>query len=269
MVPTVERVRHAISFRLLEVVDREDLTPHLRRITLAGEDLADFASAAPDDHIKLFFAAEPDGPPIVPTLGARGVEFPPDQPRPASRDYTPRRFDADAGRLVVDFVLHGDGPAASWAAAAGPGSQIVQAGPRGSRVFSADFDWYLLAGDETALPAIARRLEELPPDARVIVVAEVADAAEELDLQSPAAVELTWLHRGDREPGTTSLLEDAVRELALPPGDGFAWAATEADTARSLRRHLREERGLPREWTRITGYWRRGVADHHDQPDEA
>jgi NADPH-dependent ferric siderophore reductase len=266
--PTVERVRHETRFRVLEVVDREDLTPHLRRITLAGEELSDFSSAAPDDHIKLFFPADPGAPPVVPTRGDHGTEWPADAPRPAARDYTPRRFDTEAGRLMVEFVLHGDGPAASWAAAAGPGSQILQAGPRGSRVASDDFEWYLLAGDETALPAIARRLEELPAGARAIVLGEVADAAEELEFESDAAVELRWLHRGDAEPGTTSLLEDAVRDLVLPPGDGFAWAAAEADTARSLRRHLREERGLPKEWTRITGYWRRGVADHHDPPEE-
>jgi len=266
--PTIERVRHATSLRVLEVVDREDLTPHLRRITLAGEDLGEFSSAAPDDHIKLFFPTESNGAPVVPTHGPQGLEFPADQPRPVARDYTPRRFDAGAGRLVVEFVLHGDGPAARWAAAAAPGAQIVQAGPRGSRVFSDDFEWYLLAGDETALPAIARRLEELPAGARAMVIAEVADAAEELALDSRADVELTWLHRGGAEPGTTSLLHDAVRALELPPGEGFAWAAAEAEAARSLRRHLREERGLPKEWTRITGYWRRGVADHHDPPDE-
>jgi NADPH-dependent ferric siderophore reductase len=266
--PTVERVRHATRFRVLEVADREDLTPHLRRITLASEELHDFSSAAPDDHIKLFFPPEPDGLPVVPTHGDQGVEWPADQPRPAARDYTPRRFDTEAGLLVVEFVLHGDGPAARWAAAAGPGTQLLQAGPRGSRVASDDFDWYLLAGDETALPAIARRLEELPPGARAIVIGEVADAAEELELASDAAVELTWLHRGAAEPGTTTLLEDAVRALELPSGEGFAWAAAEAQTARSLRRYLREERGLPKEWTRVTGYWRRGVADHHDPPDE-
>jgi NADPH-dependent ferric siderophore reductase len=266
--PTVERVRHNTRFRVLEVVEREDLTPHLRRLTLASEDLTDFSSAAPDDHIKLFFPADLDAPVVVPTRGENGVEWPQDAPRPAARDYTPRRFDTEAGTLVVEFVLHGDGPAATWAAAAGPGSQILQAGPRGSRVASDDFDWYLLAGDETALPAIARRLEELPAGAQAMVVVEVADAAEELEFESDADVDVTWLHRGDAEPGTTGQLEDAVRALELPDGDGFAWAGAEAEVARTLRRHLREERGLAKEWTRITGYWRRGVADHHDPPDE-
>jgi NADPH-dependent ferric siderophore reductase len=267
-VPTVERVSHErAGFRLLEVTACEDLTPHLRRITLAGEELESFRSAAPDDHVKLFFPAEPDGEVVVPIMGEHGVEYPEDKPRPAARDFTPRRFDNQAGELVVEFVLHGHGPAGRWAAAAAPGTRIVQAGPRGSRVASEDFDWYLLVSDEAGLPAVGRRLEELPQAARAIVIAEVADAGEELEFVSSAEVEITWLHRGDAEPGTTSLLIDAVRALELPAGDGFAWAGAEAETARTLRHHLREERGLPKEWTRVTGYWRRGVADHHDPPD--
>jgi NADPH-dependent ferric siderophore reductase len=146
---------------------------------------------------------------------------------------------------------------------------VVQGGPRGSLVVSSDFDWYLLAGDETALPSIARRLEELPPTARAIVVLEVADATEELALDSRASIDLTWLHRDGAEPGTTDLLERAIRDLELPNGDGFAWVAAEADAVRPLRTHLREERGLPKAWTRITGYWKRGSADHHDPPDAA
>ena len=136
-------------------------------------------------------------------------------------------------------------------------------------MLSDDFAWYLLAGDETALPSIARRLEELPPTARAIVIAEVAGEADELPLDTPAALELRWLHRGDAQPGTSDLLERAIRDLELPAGDGFAWVATEAECARRLRAHLRDERGMPKAWTRITGYWKRGPADHHDPPDPA
>jgi NADPH-dependent ferric siderophore reductase len=183
------------------------------------------------------------------------------------RDFTPRRFDPAAGELVIDFVVHGEGPASSWAAGAAVGALLGQGGPRGSLVVSDDFDWYLLAGDESALPSIARRLEELPATARAIVIAEVADAAGELELATRAELELTWLHRDGAEPGSTDLLERAIRSLDLPGGEGFAWVAAEADSVRPLRSHLREERGLAKASTRITGYWKRGAADHHDPPD--
>jgi NADPH-dependent ferric siderophore reductase len=166
------------------------------------------------------------------------------------------------------MVVHGDGPASSWAAAARPGSLVGQAGPRGSRVVSDDFDWWLLAGDETGLPAIARRLEELPAGARAIVLLEVDGPADELPLTTDADVRLAWLHRHGAPAGTTRLLEDAIGDLALPAGDGFAWVGCEAATARRLRTHLRDDRGLPKAYTKVTGYWRLGAADHHDPPEE-
>lgn len=146
---------------------------------------------------------------------------------------------------------------------------IGVAGPRGSFVVSKDFDWYLLVGDETALPSIARELEELPAGARAVAIVEVADAAEEQQIASRARVEFVWLYRNGAEPGTTRLLEHAVRELTFPPGDCFAWVAGEASTIRPLRRHLLHERGVTPGWARFSGHWKRGVADHdHHEPIE-
>jgi NADPH-dependent ferric siderophore reductase len=265
--PTVDRVRHQPATRLLAVREVQRLTPHLVRISLGSDDFNGFASAGADDHVKLMFAADGSGQPVLPNPN-------PDEPRfadgvvpPLMRDYTPRRFDAEAGELVIDFVVHGDGPASTWAANAVPGSLVGQGGPRGSLVVSDDFDWYLLAGDETALPSIARRLEELPASAKAIVIVEVADETEELALPSHAELELSWLHRGAAKPGTSDLLERTIRELELPAGNGFVWVAAEAERVRPLRTHLRGERGLPKAWTRITGYWKRGTPDHHDPPD--
>jgi NADPH-dependent ferric siderophore reductase len=269
--PAVERVRYELRLRLLEVAEAEDLTPHLRRIVLRG-DLDGFASAAPDDHVKLIFPDPGADRPRLPELGPKGLQRRAGEPPAAMRDYTPRAFDAAAGTLTIDMVVHGDGaggPASSWAAAARPGALVGQAGPRGSRVASDDFDWWLLAGDETALPAIARRLEELPRDARATVLLEVGGPADELALETAADVRLAWLHRDGAPAGTTDLLEDAIRDLALPIGDGYVWVGCEAATARRLRTHLRDERGLPKAYTKITGYWRLGSADHHDPPEES
>ena len=266
--PTAERVRHQPTWRLLEVRDVEQLTPHMVRVVLHGDDWSGFDSAGADDHVKLTFAANGDGEPPLPNPDPAGQRYPDGVAAPAMRDYTPRRFDAERGELTVDFVVHGEGPASGWAALESPGAVLGQGGPRGSLVVSTDFDWYLLAGDETALPSIGRRLEELPASARAIVIVEVADASEEIALDTRAALDLRWLHRDGAQAGTTDLLERAIRALDLPGGEGFAWVAAEADVVRPLRAHLREERGLPKPWTRITGYWRRGTADHHDGPDE-
>jgi NADPH-dependent ferric siderophore reductase len=265
--PTIERVAHELRVRLLEVAEVTDLTPGLRRIVLRG-DLEGFASAAPDDHLKLIFPLPGEAAPRMPELADGGIRRPEGDRDAPMRDYTPRAFDTAAGTLTVDMVLHGDGPAATWAAAARPGSLVGQAGPRGSRVASDDFDWWLLAGDESALPAIARRLEELPAGARAIVLVEVDGPADELALSTDADVRLRWLHRDGAAAGTTDLLEDAVRDLALPMGEGFAWVACEAEVARRLRGHLRDDRGLPKSYTKVTGYWRLGAADHHDPPEE-
>ncbi|KKB11038.1 FAD-binding protein [Devosia geojensis] len=255
----IVRQRHEIRVRVLDVVSVTDITPLMRRVTLAGPALEGFVSPGYDDHVKVFFSPDPDAP-VIPETGPDGVRFP-DGERPQMRDYTPRNFDPERLTLDLDFVLHGDGPASSWAAQARLGQKLVVAGPRGSAIVPLTFDWYLLAGDETALPAIARRLAELPAGARAIVVIEVADAAEEQDLASPADLTLTWVHRNGAEAGTTRLIEAAVGRMDLPHGDAYAFIAGEADMSRALKKHLVETRGFNPEWVKAAGYWRLGVAD--------
>ncbi|WNG34882.1 siderophore-interacting protein [Archangium violaceum] len=256
-----------IKVRILEVLRTTRLTPNMVRVTLGGKDLEGFRSEGADDHVRLFFPAEGERMPVVPTgMGPRGLEFPPDKPRPALRDYTPRRHDPAAGELDIDFVIHGSGPGSTWAAQAKPGDMLGVAGPRGSMVVTYDFDWYLFVGDETALPALVRRLEELPAGARAIAFVEVADASARVPIQTQAHLDLTWLYREGAKPGSTNLLEKAVRELSFPPGDYFAWGAGESTIMRTLRLHLLNERGLNKAWMSVTGYWKRGVSDHdHDE----
>ena len=142
------RVRHELHRRLLTVRQVQRLSPHMIRITLGGDDLEGFTSLGFDDHIKLIFADPATGQTALSTDG----------PRPPMRDYTPRHFDAVAQTLEIDFALHDAGPATQWAEQATPGQQIGVGGPRGSMVIPMAFDDYLLVGDDTALPAIARRL---------------------------------------------------------------------------------------------------------------
>jgi NADPH-dependent ferric siderophore reductase len=262
------RVRHETRRRLLQVGDVRQLTPKMLRIVVGGDELQGFVSAAHDDHVKLFFPPPGQEKPAMPTHTPNGPVYPEGMPQPAARDYTPRRYDPAASALTIDFVLHGEGPATAWAAQARPGNFIGVGGPRGSFIVPDDFDWYLLAGDEAALPAIGRRLEELPAGTRAIVLAEVADADEEQHFDTRTKLEVHWLHRDGDRPGVRPLLHDAIAQLKLPSGDGYAWVAAEAATAKALRRLLVDERGLRKDRVKAAAYWRQGAVAVHETYDD-
>ena len=264
---TRERVRHEFAVRPMTVTGWRDVTPRMRRVTLTGP-MEGFVSSGPGDHVKVFFphpvTGELDAPRVAPDGGIerpQGVEL-------ISRDYTP--LVNDRGELELDFFLHDDGgPAADWAARVGEGDQIVVAGPRGSKLAPAGADWFVLGGDETALPALSRWLRILPESAEVTVLVEVRDADDEAYLAGLAAPNrrITWLHRGDALPGTTALLEDAARALPRPVGVGFFWFGGEAGTLKPIRRYLRRELGLDASTVECSGYWKRGEANHdHHAP---
>jgi NADPH-dependent ferric siderophore reductase len=229
--------------RLAEVRRVERLTPHMVRVVLGGPGLAGFAAGEHTDHyVKLLFP----------------VDDAPDRPR--MRTYTVRRWDELAGELSIDVLVHGDvGVAGPWAARTGPGDTIQLLGPGGDYAPRPDADWHLLAGDESALPAIAASLERMPADARAHVFIEVQGPEEEQKLEAPAGATITWLHRGSGTVG--SALVPAVTALTFPPGTGQAFVHGEAGFVRELRRLLLVERALPRENVSISGYWRLG----HDE----
>ncbi len=250
---TPQRVRHPLKARLLQVARVTRLTPRMVRVTFHGPDLGDFISASFDDHMKLFFPA--DGQPVVPVNTEAGPQFPEGVARPPARDYTPRRYRPADNELDIDFVLHGDGPASTWVEGATAGDQLVVAGPRGSFVMAPDFDWQLLIGDETALPAIGRRLEELPKGAKVHVIALVENATEEQRFHTQADVQITWLHR-QQQP--EQALADAVRAFVLPTGEGYIWGGGQAAQMRAISQYLLEEKGIDKSRMRISNYWKQG-----------
>ncbi|WP_196487622.1 siderophore-interacting protein [Burkholderia cepacia] len=262
---TVTRVRHTLKFRLLQVLRVHAVTPHLLRVTLGGPDLADFESASFDDHVKVFFPPPGAERPAMPTLGANGPAFPEGEPRPVARDFTPRRFDRAARELDLEFVLNHPGPASQWAAQARVGQWLGIGGPRGSFVVPTGFDWHLLIGDDTALPAVARRLEELPAGARAAVVMEVADRTAQIAFDTRADVHEIWRFRAEADATNGDVLLNAVRDLPLPPsGDGYVWAAGEAMSMRAVRQHLTGERGIDKSRIRAAAYWKRGAAAVHE-----
>ena len=241
----IHRVSHEIKRRKLEVLRVSEVTPLMRRITLYGPELAGFISLGTDDHVKLLFAQTPEEQAALENFSPGG-----DGPRPTMRDYTPRRYDAATGELDIDFVLHGEGPAATWAAQAQPGQFLHIAGPRGSMIVPDMFDSYLLIGDETALPAIARRLEELPANRSALVVVEVANPAEQQEFQSAAQVDVIWIVRGEQD------LVQVTRKLEMPEGRLYAWVATESALSRKVRAVLLNEFGLDEAAVKAAGYWR-------------
>ncbi len=264
----VERVRHTIVTRLVPVVRTQLISPQLVRVTLAGPELQGFESLSFDDHVKVFFPEPGQDQPVMPAIGPNGLVFPEGVPRAAMRDYTPRRYNADTQELDLEFVLHGDGPAGTWAAQARPGQYLGLAGPRGSFVVPLGYDWHVLMGDETALPAIARRLEELPAGKRAIVRLEVANAESEIPLQSQAELDVRWLHRDAWKGEPAGLLAAAAQELVLPAGEGYVWIAAESLAARAAREVMVIEHHIAKDRIRAASYWKRGVQAVHETHDD-
>jgi NADPH-dependent ferric siderophore reductase len=235
----IERVRHETRRRSLNVAALEQLTPHMLRVELTSPDLHDFVSLGADDHVKLFFPTQ-DGGMVM-------------------RDFTPRAYDNVLRTLTIDFALHDAGPATQWASAAKVGDTLEIGGPRGSAIVPDDFDWYLLVGDETAFPAMARRAEEISPGKPVAVYAIAADQDETLAFRSPADLTQTWILREGGDDAAQ--LRAALDGFTPPAGDGFVWIAAEGGVAKALRQYMIEDRGHPREWIKAAGYWARGKAD--------
>lgn len=255
------KVGYPIGIRELSVIRVVELNRSLRRVTLGGEGAVGFESHVPIEHVRLIFPDPDTGWLRLPVRNERQLLNWP-RPLPISREYTVRRFDPDALELDVDVVIHDGGVASDWACETAPGDRIHVAGPPGGLVVPDHFDRYLLAGDLTALPAIARWLERMPRAASGWAFVEVQDAGEELELDPPLGMEVRWLHRGDA-------LDRAVRTTDIPrDGSLYVWIAGEAGSIRPLRRWVREELGLGREHGAITGYWKRGEADFDDEDEE-
>jgi NADPH-dependent ferric siderophore reductase len=247
------RVRHQPRRRTLTIKTAEKIAAHMVRVTLTG-DLEGFLSLGFDDHVKLFF---PEG-----TTNADGT------PNMLSRDFTPRRHDPAANTLDIDFAIHDAGPATRWAEHAKPGDTLAIGGPRGSFIIPTTYDWHLLVGDETALPAIARRLAELPRGTRAVVVGEVDGAADEIAFKTEADVTVAWARRKGVAPGASDVLAKTLKTLKFPAGDYYAWVACESLTAKALRAQLIADHHANPKWMRAAGYWRCGATAIHEMHDD-
>ena len=246
-------------FREMRVVAVTQLTPRMRRLRLAGDDLERFARHGL--HVRLLLAPRPDVPVVWPVMAADGRQAWPEGERPVARVYTIRAINVAAGTVEVDFVLHEGGhmPGAQFGLDAKPGDIVGMTGPGGGDLKPAES--YLFLGDETALPAIGRMLEELPAGVAARAFIEIADEVERQALARPG-VEVTWLPREDRPAGTTTLLADAL--AAIGPGfwatAPYVWGGCEQGAARAIREHLKREVKLPKGRSLVAAYWKLGEA---------
>ena len=228
----------------------------MRRITLQGAELEGFEVNDPACYMKLIF----------PEPGQTEPERPlPDGPRPKSmRTYTPLAVRADMHEVDVDFVLHGEGPASTWAAQAQVGQVLFLMGPGPGYKLALDAPVHLLIGDDSALPAFETILATLPAGARAQVLVEVVDAAEERPLQSTAMVEARWVARGADNSKAGQALETALRQAGAPSADARIYLACEAAAMRRIRQVLIDELGVERSRIVGRGYWKLGTVNHPD-----
>jgi NADPH-dependent ferric siderophore reductase len=243
----------------LEVLRREQLSPHMVRIVAGGRGFADFVNNGfVDRYVKIVFPQP-------------GVEYPapldlwsiretmPREQWPYTRTYTLRWVDQAAEELAIDFVVHGDdGLAGPWAAKAQPGDMLTFTGPGGAYNPNPDADWYLFAGDEAALPAIAASLEALPPKATGLAFLEVDSDADIQPLKAPAGVAITWLFRAGAPAGSSNLLVNAVTAAEWPEGTVDVFAHGERGYMKALRDVFFVQRGLERRQVSLSGYWAQG-----------
>jgi NADPH-dependent ferric siderophore reductase len=262
----MRRNRPRPVFRTVYVRRVDRVTPGLARVTLAGPELEGFTIGGPAGHIRMYFPAPGSDRLVPPAWGPDGPVRGEGQERPIARVYTPRCWDPSAGELDVDIVLHGagTGPGVSWAQQAKPGDIIGVTGPAGAYRMDPDADEYLIAGDHAGLPAVATILEALPASARAQVYVEVEDASEELELESQADVQVSWLHNGNGQDVPGHLLEAVFRETDLADYRGRVFVACEASIMRTIRSHLLYAHGLDRGAIHTHGYWKAGTANHPD-----
>jgi NADPH-dependent ferric siderophore reductase len=217
------------------------------RVTVMGEALADFPMPGPASHFKVFF------PNVDPTAE-----------RPVNRTYTPRRWDPTTGALDIDILCHGSGVGSTWASEAQVGDPAAVGRPGGAYELDPAAEWLLIAGDDSALPAIGTLIEALPSSTQARVFIEVENADEQQPLSSPARLDLTWLHRDSHTAPIGAQLAAAIRDSQLPGGLGNVWVACEASIMRTIRTDLLHKRGLARERIHTHGYWKAGESNHPD-----
>ena len=244
--------------RLLTVSRAALLTPNMVRVTFAGPELADIPPGREGANCKI----------LLPSPGQDRASFASqlqNGPRPTTRTYTVRHQRPEPLEMDIDFAVHQPaGPATAWALAAKPGSYCGFAGPGPVKLTQYVADWYLVAADMSALPVAFATLEAMPRDAKGVAIFEITDEADRQILRAPPGVAVHWhVHPNPRRPSVAQ--ETFVRGLDWPPGRVQTCIAGESGVIRALRMYLHGEKGLPKEDTYISGYWKIGLVEEEHQ----
>lgn len=267
--PAQDPPRRARPLLALEVLRKEQLTPHMVRIIAGGPNFQRFAANGfADSYCKIWFA--PDGSPLDGTaeLEALREQFPREE-WPVSRTYTIRRVDTAAEEIAIDFVVHGDeGLAGPWAARATAGERFAFTGPGGAFNPDPDAGWHLFAADESAIPATAAVLEALPASAVGQAFLEVGGPEDRQPLKAPEGITVTWLYRGDSPAGNTGLLAAAVADAPWTGNDVQVFAHGEREAMKALRDVFFGLRGLERRQVSLSGYWAAGRTEDAFQAEK-
>jgi NADPH-dependent ferric siderophore reductase len=234
-----KRVRHELRMRDVSVIKTERISPNFMAVTFGGESLADFTSLSFGDHIKLM---------LNNTAGEQ-----------IRRDYTPRSINLVRKEVVIEFALHEGGFMADWAAQAKPGDTAIIGGPRGSLVFPDDYANHILVGDPTALPAIHRRIDELPAGVTITVFARVEALSDVRLFPNHPQVQTHWVT-------SEASLYETISQTELPVTDTFVWGGGEYDLMKRLEHLLTADKGIDPKQVNLCSYWRKGIADFHEQP---
>ncbi|GAA3596962.1 siderophore-interacting protein [Kribbella ginsengisoli] len=253
----------------------DDLSAHLRRVTFVAPRIADAVTAGPDQRIKVLLAP-PDGGELRLPAGdnwyAEWCAQPADE-RFIMRTYTVRALRPEIGELDIEFVLHGvNGPASAWVSSVSVGAEtglilpfaVDTTSTKGLLMSGVDYVppatslSRVLVADETALPALAGILEQLPPHVQATVFVEVPDIRDIRPLPSPGRVDITWLPHTGAPTDTPQSLPEALKSATLPFDLDYAWVAGESAMIKQIRRHLVNTVGLPKPAISFQGYWKRG-----------
>ncbi|MGF1909271.1 siderophore-interacting protein [Vibrio kasasachensis] len=233
--------------QIVTVRSSETITPNMQRLILQGEVLRSFPDDCEGGYIKLLFNSQ----------GGTDLSDIAEGERPVMRTYTIRRYMPDHHSIEVDFVRHITqdsqcGFASRWAINAQVGDAIEIRGPGSISNLNHDADWFLLAADMTALPALSAKVKQLPSNAQGYAIIQLVNDDDRQHLEVPSGIEVHWI---------TEEISQAVRLLTWLEGQASAWVACEFDSMRGLRQYLRNEKEIGRDFIYISSYWKNGVAE--------
>ncbi len=256
--PSTRVRREPPRFRRVAVRRVDRVGPRMIRVTLGGPELEGLVVEEPAASVRLLLPPAGERELVVPRWNGNEFRLP-DGRRAPIRTLTPRRVDVDALELDVEIVLHGGGAASAWAEAAEPGDEVAVSGPGRGYTVDPDASSFLVAGDETAIPAISQLLEAIRPEAAVQVRVEVAHPSGRIELPHHPGAAVGWWDLAEGAPPGDALV--AAVQAADVGADTQVWVAGEAAAVQRIRRHLFDERGLPRSRGHVRGYWKAGRSE--------